>query len=130
MNPWNLTDDLVTRIRERVQQEYGTDTNDLGADPNQLQPQQPTQKLAQPEQQGGVMQRIQQAGRTNTMLYMRYHGTWRHVEPYEVKFDDGHQYFYGYCDIHKEIHSFRVDRIQDIRNTTRVFAPRWKVKIV
>ena len=78
-----------------------------------------------------IMYRIRVAGRERTLLWMKYNSTWRHVEPYSFRARSrGMQpLFYGWCELHDEIHSFRIDRIQDIHTTDRPFAPRFPVEI-
>ena len=78
-----------------------------------------------------IMYRIRLAGRTTTKLHMKYNNTWRHVDPYSFRYRSrGMQpLFYAWCELHDEIHSFRIDRIQDVHNTDRPFAPQYPVEI-
>jgi len=73
------------------------------------------------------------AGRTQTLLKIRYKGYDRIVEPYSLKYlqrQDGteREYLYVYNRIGREnppdIRSFIAERIESIENTEEKFEPR------
>lgn len=121
LNPIGLTKGLVERIKQRVRQELGQDEE-----------REIPQELQGPGTDAPtIMYRIRHAARTNTLLWMRYNNTWRHVEPYSFRYRSrGMQpLFYGYCHLHDTIEAYRIDRIQDVHTTDRPFSPRWSVEI-
>lgn len=116
-----LSQGLFDRIRERVKKHFGPG-GDAPDDPRE-----PADGDI-----NSIMYRLRKGARERTLLWMKYNNTWRHVEPYSFRYrakDGGSPLFYGYCELHDEIHSFRLDRVQDIHNTDRPFSPRWKVEI-
>lgn len=62
------------------------------------------------------------------MLEIVYGNVRRMVEPYEIKRPgagySNHALFYGFCQLHGRIHSFILDRIQEVKATNQVFTPR------
>lgn len=73
---------------------------------------------------------IQTAGRQRMMLEIKYDGVSRLVEPYSFRTSrTGQLLFYGFCSIHSKIHSFKLDKIQDIRISEFPFSPRWPVEL-
>lgn len=128
LNPFTLTKGLIERIRNRIREEFG------GGTPEDEQPGVTTDMTGGQSPASGygeIMSRIHQAARTRTLLYMYYNNTWRHVEPYSFRMRSRGQQplFYGYCQLHNTIEAYRIDRIQDIRNTARPYTPRWSIEI-
>lgn len=122
--PKGLSKGLIERIRNLVRREMGDEpeVDESGRDP----------LLEGPMTDAPVlMYRIRHAARTKTLLWMKYNNTWRHVEPYSFRYRSrGMQpLFFGWCQLHDEIHSFRLDRVQDIQTTDRVFNPRETIEI-
>lgn len=125
----SFLDRLRTRIREYwsdgdTQEEAHIDDNLVGPATNAVV----------------IMYRVRYAARTRTLLWMKYQGadasapTWRHVEPYSFRRNAAKgapvaHMLYGWCSLHDDIHSFRIDRILDIHTTDRPFAPRFEVEI-
>lgn len=132
MNPLGLTKGLIERIRQRIKTEFG------GASSPETQAH-VEDTLSDPRLRGpatdvaAIMFRIRFAARTRTLLWMKYNNDWRHVEPYSFRFRSAgmQPLFMAYCEMHEEIHSFRIDRIQDVHNTDRPYAPRngWVIEI-
>lgn len=123
--PHGLSQNFLDRLKERIKRYWSG--GDSGEEEAHIDHQLigPVSGLAQ------VMHRIRVAGRERVLLYMKYNNSWRHVEPYSFRMrSKGVQpLFYGWCLLHDEIHSFRVDRIQDIHVTDRPFMPRDTVEI-
>lgn len=104
-----------------------------GEDPNKKKP--VSEKLDLPTIRG----RIGQAGRLGVLLLMKYNGVWRHVEPYSFRIKTSEskkgaaprktEFFYGYCRLHDEIHSFRMEKIEGLYITDEKFTPRWVVEV-
>lgn len=122
LNPSGLTRGLIDRIKQRLGLEPAAG-DDTPAHDEQLQG--PAGDAAT------VMYRIKLAARGLVLLHMKYNNTWRHVEPYSFRYDDvGPQpKFFGYCHLHNHIEKYRLDRIQDVHVTDRMFNPRWPVEI-
>ena len=72
---------------------------------------------------------IAEAARTVTLLFMKYNGNWRYVEPYSYRFKGEGRLFYGFCMKDQHIESFRLEKIEDLQNTEMPYAPRWPVEI-
>jgi len=118
--PYGLNPGLYDRIKQTVQKYFGREEPE------------PSPKDEQPASDiNEIMYRIRRAGRTKTRLWFKYNNTFRHVEPYSFRYRSAgmQPLFYGYCELHDEIHSFRIDRIQDVYNTDRPYEPRWPVEI-
>jgi hypothetical protein len=75
--------------------------------------------------------KISYAGQNHLLLNMTYGGVNRFVEPYSYRVSGkkGALRFYGYCLLHKEIHSFVPSKIQELHITDQVFLPRWPVEL-
>lgn len=120
--PYGLNPGLYERIKQTVTKYFGGSERD----------EEPDDRAGQPATDiNEIMYRIRLAGRTKTRLWFKYNNTFRHVEPYSFRYRSAgmQPLFFGYCELHDEIHSFRIDRIQDVYNTDRVFQPRWPVEI-
>lgn len=129
LNPKGLSRGLVDRIKSLVSREMGGEegkgepgAEGVSADPLLTGAMSDTAVL---------LYRIRHGARSRTLLWMKYNNTWRHVEPYSFRYrSKGMQpLFFGWCQLHDEIHSFRLDRVQDIQVTDRPFAPRVEVEI-
>ena len=132
LNPKGLSKGLFDRIKERVRdlfnQTPGNESAEQVADELQVPPEQaqgPASDIPT------MLMRIRYAGRTSTLLYMKYNNTWRNVEPYSFRYrSKGMQpLFYGYCLLHNSIEAYRIDRIQDVRVTNQPFSARWSVQV-
>jgi len=124
-----LTTGLWDNIRKRVQNLFGGGSRpaptDVGAPPPAGPPPQMT-GLSQQE----ILLRFQEGGRGRVLVLMLYNNVWRHVEPYSFRFraKGPNPLMYGWCRVHNEIHSFRVDRVQGIGLTDERYAPRFPVE--
>lgn len=108
--------------------------------PQQVQPrrQVPVQTpQVQPQpvapQQGplSVQQKLQviaEAGRKRVLLLIKYDGVERFVEPYSMRMLSTGAHFYGFCSIHMKIHSFKPEKIEEIKLTEWPFSPRWPIE--
>jgi len=72
---------------------------------------------------------VEQGIRDNLVLELKYDSiqsgvTVREIEPYFMIFIERAFYFVGYCHLRKELRTFRIDRIRDIRLTEKRFRPR------
>lgn len=78
-----------------------------------------------------ILYRIRQAGRSGTLLFMKYHNTWRHVEPYSFRYKGRGRSlrFFGYCRLHGHIEMYIPEKIEDAVVTDERFAPRWTVEL-
>lgn len=78
-----------------------------------------------------IKYRIRYAARNGVLLYMKYNGTWRHVEPYSYRYRGRGKAlrFYGYCRIHDSIHSFDLSKIQGLTVTDIPYHSRWEVEL-
>lgn len=134
--PFGMSNRFIDRLRERFKHLWegeSPDARDTHVDP----------KLQGPATGIDlIMYRIRYAARNRMLLWMKYHGeearkqgrgpSWRHVEPYSfrARANPGPQpLFYGWCELHDEIHSFRIDNIIDVHVTDRPFAPRFPIEI-
>lgn len=72
---------------------------------------------------------ITEAARRYVMLYMKYNGVRRMVEPYSYRHKSTGMLFMGYCHIHQSIEAFKPEKIEEIQLTQFPFAPRWPVEI-
>lgn len=123
--PFGLSNNFIDRLRGRIKDYF--DKGEPESEQSHVD-----QALVGPvEGVDQVMYRIRHAARTHTLLYMKYNGSWRHVEPYSFRYRSAgmQPLFYAWCQLHDEIHSFRIDRIQDVHTTDRVYAPRFAVEI-
>lgn len=123
--PFGVSKNFLDRLKQRIR-DYWTkpgEDDEVHIDPRLIGP---ASGIDQ------IMYRLRLAGRTRTLLWMKYNNSWRHVEPYSfrARANPGPQpLFFGWCELHAEIHSFRIDRIQDVHTTDRPFAPRFTVEI-
>jgi predicted DNA-binding transcriptional regulator YafY len=67
--------------------------------------------------------------RQNKVLRLKYHSIQsgileREVDPYFLIFIERAFYFVGYCNLRKEMRTFRIDRIVDVSLTDKIFIPR------
>jgi predicted DNA-binding transcriptional regulator YafY len=123
--PFGVSQNFLDRLKQRIQTYWKQPGEEAqpGVDPRLVGP---ATGIDQ------IMYRIRLAGRTRTLLWMKYNNSQRFVEPYSfrARANPGPQpLFFGWCGLHDEIHSFRIDRIQDVHNTDRPFAPRFPVEI-
>lgn len=89
----------------------------------------PTQAPMGPHDIATKEQLIHEAGRNLRMLEITYDGVSRLVEPYSFRMGPYGRLFYGFCSIHDKIHSFKLEKITDIRISEFPFAPRWEVEL-
>lgn len=117
-----VSKNFLQRLKDRITTYF--DSNDEHVPDNSID-QGPVQGADQ------LMYRIRKGARERTKLWVKYNNTWRHIEPYSFRYrSKGMQpLFFGWCELHDEIHSFRLDRMQDIHNTDRPFAPRFDIEI-
>lgn len=118
---------LLDRIKQRIKTELGladktTEPRNVSVDRRDIGP-----ADALPV----VMYRLREGGKRNVLLHLKYNGSWRFVEPYSFRWRSRGQQplFYGWCDLHNEIHSFRIDKIEDVQLTDRPFSPRFEVEL-
>jgi len=85
-----------------------------------------------------VRAKIMHAGRTQTLLKVRYKGYDRIIEPYSLKYlekknGDAREYFYVYnCsggEHDPDIRSFLPERLESIENTEEKFLPRAQIEL-
>jgi predicted nucleotidyltransferase component of viral defense system len=85
-----------------------------------------------------VRAKIMQAGRTQTLLKLRYQGYDRIAEPYSLKYlekksGEAHEYFYVYnCSGGKSlpgVRSFLPAPLESIENTEKKFNPRFQIEL-
>jgi hypothetical protein len=118
-----LTERVVSPVRERVER-------GLGVEPPEEEP--PPTPHRPPTTNAEKMFRIQQAGQQGVLLWMRYNGQYRNVEPYSYRYRDAdypsEPLFFGWCFKDKKIEAFKIRKIQDIQVTDTPFAPRWTVE--
>jgi hypothetical protein len=78
------------------------------------------------------------AGRTQTVLKVRYKGHDRIVEPYSLKYlekkdGDAREYFYVYNrsggESEPDIRSFLPERLESIENTEEKFTPQYQIEL-
>lgn len=124
-----LAPGLWGRIRERVRNVFPRWNWGDGGAQGRAPPSAPPPPAVGISQQE-VLLRFQQGGRGRVLLLMLYNNMWRHVEPYSFRFrSKGAQpLMFGYCRVHREIHSFRPDRVQGLALTDEGYAPRWTVE--
>lgn len=124
--PFGLSENFLENLRNRIQTYFGGSEK-----PPTEQPHVDKRLIGPADGIDQIMYRVRYGGRTNTKLWMKYNNTWRHVEPYSFRYRSAgmQPLFFAWCDLHDEIHSFRIDRIQDIHTTGRPFSPRFAVEI-
>lgn len=89
-------------------------------------PPKPTDEIIQYD---SAIDAIQAAGKAHRLLQVIYDGKTRIVEPYSFRYrPSGEHLFYGFCSIHQKIHSFKVEKIQQVRILDGTFTPRWPVE--
>jgi predicted DNA-binding transcriptional regulator YafY len=76
--------------------------------------------------------KVENGIRHHNLLEMKYNSVEsgimkRDVEPYFLIFIDRAFYFVGYCYIRKQLRTFRIDRIVDIKLTDKKFVPRTNI---
>lgn len=73
-----------------------------------------------------IMWRIREAGRRHVLLLMKYHGVYRHVEPYSFRprGQGGALRFFGWCLLHNHIEMYRPEKIEDAVLTDIPYHPR------
>ena len=65
----------------------------------------------------------------------QYRNVIRDVEPYSFrrkynkKQHRSYYYFYAYCLLHNQIHSFRLDRLNSAEILSSNYSPRWEVEL-
>lgn len=72
---------------------------------------------------------LTEAGRKRVMVRMKYDGQVRLVEPYSFRDKSTGRLFYGWCSIHSRIHSFRLEKIEELEYTNIAYQPRWEVEL-
>jgi predicted DNA-binding transcriptional regulator YafY len=114
--------------------------------PTTPQPYAPRQPAPVPSQQPVIPQPIEQqcgpltvadkvaliheAGRNLRLLEIKYDGVSRMVEPYSFRVKGtGRRLLYGWCSIHQRIHSFHLEKIENIKISEFPFVPRWEVEL-
>lgn len=127
--PLGVSNKFLDNLRKRIREFFG------GGD-EEPHIEEDTKLRGPASGHAAIMYRIRVAARKRRLLWMQYQppgksATWRHVEPYSFRYTNkGTQpLFFGWCGMHDEIHSFRVDRIKDIHVTDRPFAPRLDIEI-
>jgi predicted DNA-binding transcriptional regulator YafY len=76
-----------------------------------------------------MMSAIIKAARTQRLLYIRYNGKWRHIEPYELKNGKRGSMIWAWCLIDNEIHTFYIFKTQEMHLTDVPFTARFPIKI-
>jgi predicted DNA-binding transcriptional regulator YafY len=71
---------------------------------------------------------IGEAARARRMLEITYEGVSRLVEPYSMRQGRNGALFYGWCNIHSKIHSFKPEKIEELKISEFPFSPRWPVE--
>lgn len=86
---------------------------------------------AAPLDEPTIKYRIRYAARNGVLLYMKYNGQWRHVEPYSYRYSGKGRAlrFYGHCRIHDVIHSFNLKKIEGLVVTDIPYSSRWLVEL-
>ncbi len=69
------------------------------------------------------------AGREQRLLYIRYNGKWRHIEPYELKQGQKGIQVYAWCLVDNEIHTFYIYKAQEMHMTDIPFTARFPIKV-
>lgn len=119
-----LSERVVSPVRERIERGLGI------TPPGEPPPSPPAHRA--PTTNAEKMFRIQTAGRLGVLLWMRYNGQYRKVEPYSYRYRDAdypdEPLFFGWCDKDKQIEAFKIRKIQDIQVTEEPFEPRWTVE--
>lgn len=128
---------LFDRIKETVEKfKTQMPTHVRPAQPSTPPPEQPldaTYKYT--EKQYGYVDHAQmvnaaiQAGRSQRLLYIRYKGMWRHIEPYELKKGKNGLLLYAWCLVDNDTHSFYLHKIQEMHVTDIPFTARFPIKI-
>lgn len=137
---WDRIRKLVRQLDQQTQKRVPMRPVPVGQPP-QVQaprPSLPTQQLTQPpptESQAGPltlsekMEAIKEAGSQNLLLEVTYNNVTRLVEPYSFRerwskeANSFKTYFYGWCLLHNETHSFKPELIQAIKITDVRFNP-------
>ncbi len=76
-----------------------------------------------------TLEKLRRAIREHRSMEMRYqssqvpHATQRGLDPYALVHRWGWWYVIGFCHVHEEVRTFRVDRIRDIALSDTTFAP-------
>lgn len=94
----------------------------------QLAPQPVEQQMGPLDMQGKIAM-IHEAGRNLKMLEIKYNGVDRLVEGYSFRQGKTGLLFYGHCSIHDSTHSFKLDKIEDIKISEFGYVPRWEVEL-
>lgn len=73
---------------------------------------------------------IHEAGRRRVLLDIKYDGVSRLVEPYSFRMRQiGGRQFYGFCLLHGGIHSFKVEKMEEVKLTDWPYSPRWEIEL-
>jgi len=112
----SLEPGLLSRLRQRLRNL---------TTPEQRRPAEPPPGLPR------ILYRIREAGRQGTLLFMKYHNTWRHVEPYSFRYKGRGRAlrFFGYCRLHGHIEMYIPEKIEDVVVTDERYAPRWAIEL-
>lgn len=113
---------------KRLQQPTYSRPQRTTVQPPRPQAPQPVKQVEGPLTVATVVDVIKQAGQALKVLELTYEGNTRLVEPYSFREKMTGRVFYGWCSIHAKIHSFRIEKIQQIRITDMNFSPRWAVE--
>jgi predicted DNA-binding transcriptional regulator YafY len=109
--------------------------------PAYKQPEQPSPEPTAEEQYGytereigyiphaEMVSAVIKAARNQRLLYIRYNGKWRHIEPYELKGGKKGLLVYAWCLIDNEIHTFYIFKTQEMHLTDIPFTARFPIKI-
>lgn len=128
---WNRLRRLFTPTRTR--QPTAPMQTTPRAPPRVPSPQQPAPQPTLPQQGPATVAEktalIHQAGRELKLLEIKYDGVDRLVEPYSFRSGTTGLLFFGHCSIHDRIHSFKLEKISDIKVSEFPFAPRWEVEL-
>jgi predicted DNA-binding transcriptional regulator YafY len=135
--PKGLGSGLIDRINKRVQRELVNrlvpekyrdvlkEELNLKEETNKPKPHTPPQSDAERKF------RIQEAGKRRVLLYAKYNGHWRFIEPYSFRYrakNSREPLFYGWCYKDNGIEAFRLEKFEDLQVTERPFNPRFDVE--
>lgn len=133
-----MADDFWFRLRKLFSpQRYRQPSDQPQSQPRQ-QPHIPSQQPVQPQpvqQNHGPLTTaektglIHQAGRELKRLEIKYDGVDRLVEPYSFRSGKTGLLFFGWCSIHDKIHSFKLEKIEEIKVSEFPFSPRFEVEL-
>lgn len=126
-NTKGLTPGLVDRIKNKVKEFW-----DGRSDEAEATPQEDPLLIGPGVDAPIIMYRIRAAAARQVLLYMKYNGEWRHVEPYSWRRRQAvgnTPLLMGFCYLHSTIEAYKVDKIEDVQVTDRPFKPKWPIEI-